>query len=58
MSLNGISQDMLLEKILLAIDNGHTTEEIRKDPLKCIVSGKTKKIVYCTIILDAMLMAI
>ena len=43
--INGINSEIVLDKILSAIDSGHTTEEIRKDPLKYLVSGKTKKIV-------------
>ena len=45
--IDGINSSIVLDKILNAIDNGHTTEEIRKNPLKCLVSGETKKIVIC-----------
>ena len=47
-SVDGVDPDILLTKILEAIDKGHTTDEIRENPMKFIVSGKTKKIVICT----------
>src|SRR5689334_4020145 len=43
--LNGIEQTILFEKILEAIDKGVTTEQLRQDPLKYILSGETKEIV-------------
>jgi len=45
MALSGIAQPILFEKILEAIDKGITTEQLRQDPLKYILSGKTKEIV-------------
>lgn len=43
--LDGVRGSILLEKILKAVDDGYTTEQIRKHPEKFLVSGKTKKIV-------------
>ena len=43
--LKCINGDKILYKILNVIDAGVSTEEIRKDPLKYIVSGETKEIV-------------
>ena len=46
--LKGINPDLILDKILSAIDQGATTQDIRSDPFKYIVSGQTKEIVICT----------
>lgn len=43
--IKGISSQILFTKILDAIDKGATTNEIRQNPLKYLVSGKTKEIV-------------
>jgi hypothetical protein len=48
MELRGIDTTILFNKVLEAIDQGITTEEIRQNPLKYIVSGKTQKIVVNT----------
>ena len=43
--LQGISPEYLFTKILDAIDKGISTKALRENPIKYIVSGKTKKIV-------------
>lgn len=44
-NLQAVSFPVGLEKILAAIDAGATTDEIRKDPMKFLVSGETIEIV-------------
>jgi hypothetical protein len=46
--LAGCDSTKVFEKILEAIEHGAKPEEIRADPLKYILSGKTKEIVVCT----------
>lgn len=43
--IKGIDQEILLIKIFDAIDRGVTIDELRRDPIKYILSGETKKIV-------------
>ena len=47
-TIDAIKSSMVLSKILDAVDAGVKTEEIRKDPLKYIISGKTKEIIVNT----------
>lgn len=47
-TLKGFSSQMVLERVLKAIDSGVTTDEIRRNPLKYLTSGKTKEIVINT----------
>lgn len=46
--LNGISPDILFEKLLDIIDSGVKTDDLRKNPIKYLVKGTTKEIVVCT----------
>lgn len=43
--VDSIEPNLLLEKILDAVDKGIPTSEIRKDPIKYVLSGETKEIV-------------
>ena len=43
--LSGINSNILFEKTLQAIDNGVSVSELKKNPLKYLVSGFTKEIV-------------
>jgi hypothetical protein len=43
-----MSTELLIDKILDAIDRGVTTSQLREDYSKYIISGKTKKIIICT----------
>jgi len=46
--LSLIKPQILLDKILDAIDKGATTDEIRSDPIKFMTTGKKKEIVINT----------
>jgi hypothetical protein len=46
--LSGISQSLLFKKLLDCIDNGVSTQELRNDPMKYLVSGEMKTIVINT----------
>lgn len=46
--LAGVDGRYLLTKILEAVDRGVPTDEIRRDPLKFLTSGKTKEIIINT----------
>ncbi len=45
--MNSKFTNNIIEKLLDAIDNGISTDELRKNRIKYLVSGETKKIVIC-----------
>lgn len=48
MSLSACSGTEVFRLVLDAIDRGITTADLRENPLKYILSGRTHEVVYCT----------
>lgn len=46
--MNSKFTNNIIDKLLDAIDNGISTDELRKNRIKYLVSGETKKIVICS----------
>jgi hypothetical protein len=48
MSLDGCKGSQVLHHVLAAVDRGVSTAELREDPLKHLLSGRTQEVVYCS----------
>jgi len=46
--IDGVNARYLLKKILDAIDQGVSTDDIRRDPMRFLTSGRTKEIIINT----------